>query len=155
MKTVQCNLNCNNGGYCSLYPFEPTATTAATPVDGSLRQICVCPLGWTGITCLEPTDELEICHHHDGTHVCRNGGLCRPVVQNNLDSAAASASSEEGGANGWRCDCEIAEQVNAFAGAMCRRPATEYCSAGGSSFCTNGGSCVNNLVQSDLYQTWV
>lgn len=141
---MECTLNCNNGGFCSLYPFDATSTSTSTaPVDGLLREICICPLGWTGITCLEQTDALHSCHTHDDTHVCRNGGLCRPVLK------------DDGGGNveeaDWRCDCEIAQSVSSFAGAMCRNPATEYCSSDGASFCTNGGSCVKNLVQADLF----
>jgi hypothetical protein len=133
MSTISCDLNCENGGYCSLYPFESSLVTSI-PVDGSLHQLCVCPLGYTGLTCSEPTQELESCHEQDGTSVCRHGGLCREI------GTSSNQSSE------WVCDCGIADQVNAFAGAMCRQPATEYCNMSGSSFCTNGGTCVSNLV---------
>ena len=116
-----------------------------SPVDGSLREICVCPMGFAGLTCSEPTEALERCHHHGDTHVCRNGGLCRPTLDND-------AEKEHGEEAEWRCDCAIADKVNNFAGAMCRRPATEYCSGDGSKFCTNGGSCVSNLVQPEFKQ---
>lgn len=132
MTTKSCDLNCANGGYCSLYPFESSLVTS-TPLDGSLHQLCVCPLGYTGLTCSEPTEELESCHEHDGTNVCRHGGLCR-------DIGTSSNQSK------WVCDCSFADKVNAFAGAMCRQPATEYCNMSGSSFCTNGGTCISNLV---------
>jgi len=109
-------------------------------VDGSLREVCICPLGFTGITCSEPTDALDSCHQHEDTHICRHGGLCREVV--------IGANEIE-----WKCDCEIADEVNSFAGAMCRRPATEYCNVHGTSFCTNGGTCVNNLVHAKFEAT--
>jgi|AntRauTorckE5430_2_1112549.scaffolds.fasta_scaffold21612_1 hypothetical protein len=140
MSTILCNLNCANGGFCSLYPFESSAlitTATPNPVDGSLREICVCPLGFTGMTCSETTDALGSCHHHEDTHVCRHGGLCREV---NIGTNQME----------WKCDCEIADEVNSFAGAMCRRPATEYCNVQGTSFCTNGGTCVNNLVRASF-----
>jgi len=140
MPTITCNLSCSNGGYCSLYPHDATAMTSS-PVDGSLHQICVCPLGFTGLTCLEPTEELDQCHHYHGTHLCRNGGFCRPVDVNE------DLNFDQENRGEWRCDCTIADGVNGFAGAMCRQPATEYCDGNGSSFCTNGGTCVSNLVQ--------
>lgn len=135
--TTTCNLICNNGGYCSLYPFEAKVTTTM-PVDGSLRHICVCPYGYTGLTCLERTEDLDRCHHHDDTHVCRNGGVCKQVFHDNSNSNGRNQQ--------WRCDCVIAYEVNSFAGAMCKRPATEYCNEE-DSFCTNGGTCISNLVQ--------
>lgn len=137
MSTISCDLKCANGGYCSLYPHESSLFTSI-PVDGSLHQICVCPLGYTGLTCSEPTTELDPCHEHDGTYVCRHGGMC--VEQTKTTSSSNHSSSE------WMCECVMADEVNAFAGAMCRQPATEYCNASGSSFCTNGGTCVSNLV---------
>jgi hypothetical protein len=137
MSTISCDLNCANGGYCSLYPFESSLVTSI-PVDGSLRQLCVCPLGYTGLTCSEPTQELEHCHQHDEMRVCRHGGLCREIV------GTLSHESD------WVCDCVIADSVNSFAGAMCRQPATEYCNTSGSSFCTNGGTCVSNLFHVDF-----
>jgi len=137
MATIICSLNCANGGFCSLYPFGSSLTITATPVDGSLREVCICPLGFTGLTCSEPTDSLESCQQHEDSHVCRHGGLCREVD-------VASDEKE------WKCNCEIADGVNSFAGAMCRQPATEYCNFHGTSFCTNGGTCVNNLVQAQL-----
>lgn len=138
MSTISCDLACENGGYCSLYPFESSLVTLI-PADGSLHQLCVCPLGYTGLTCSEPTEEFESCHEQDGTNVCRHGGLCREQV------GISSKNQSK-----WVCDCAIADQVNAFAGAMCRQPATEYCNLSGSSFCTNGGTCVSNLVHAQF-----
>ena len=128
-----CTLQCNNGGFCALYPFQSNGGTS--PVDGTLTELCLCPLGYIGITCSEKTDELEKCHHVDGTHVCRHGGTCTKV--NNFKTQDVD----------WVCDCEVADRVSSFAGAMCRNPATEYC-PNSPAFCTNGGTCVKNLVGS-------
>lgn len=135
MSTIICSLNCANGGFCSIFPFGPSLDIATTPVDGSLREVCICPLGFTGLTCSEPTYSLEPCL--EDSHVCRHGGLCREVD-------VASDEKE------WKCNCKFADGVNSFAGAMCRQPATEYCNLHGTSFCTNGGTCVNNLVQAQF-----
>jgi len=112
------------------------------PVDGSLHQICICPIGYSGLTCSELSHNLEPCHHYEDNHVCRNGGVCRP------DNFAY----ELGDTVEWRCDCNYADDVNSFAGAMCRDPATEYCSKDGSKYCTNGGSCVNNIIHAHDYE---
>jgi len=57
-----------------------------------------------------------------------------------------SSGSDDNDDNEWRCDCIEADGISAFAGHMCRKPHTEYCNDEGTAYCTNGGTCVNNLV---------
>lgn len=136
MISETCTLNCNNGGYCSFHTHDGTRASSIERLSSSIDQLCVCPHGWAGFSCLEPSTSLNPCHKSDGYHVCRSGGLCHRVESfMNIDK------EEE-----WKCDCELADHVNTFAGAMCREPAIEYCDSDRSSFCTNGGTCISNLI---------
>jgi hypothetical protein len=53
-----------------------------------------------------------------------------------------------------QCDyCTVvADEMSKFAGMMCRKPFTEYCSAATATtdFCTNGGKCVASFVAANL-----
>jgi hypothetical protein len=137
-----CDLNCKNGGYCSSRAHDGT-TAPTTKVSGaheiknSSDQFCICPHGWTGLSCLEPIETIDPCHNSGDSYVCRSGGLCH---------SDKSFSNLNDGEQEWKCDCKLADAVNAFAGAMCREPAIEFCNSDSFSFCTNGGTCVSNLI---------
>ena len=154
--TKECNLQCDNGGICSFQPLHPNPTNSlhaqpqqqqhdeVLPTDGSLGEFCLCPPSYTGLTCSEPTSPLNECYHYGGNHRCRGGGFCRPLSTSTYDLETMKE-------NVWKCDCLVADRVSRFAGAMCREPSTEYCDAEGDVFCTNGGTCVNNLIEYDVH----
>lgn len=125
-----CELQCQNTGYCS--PVSPQNSTT-NPVDGTLTEICICPLGYAGLTCSEKTSSMLACDADAKGTVCENGGSCTHIHRRKKEEA-------------WVCDCMVADSVSAFAGTMCRHPATKYCDSGNVSFCTNGGSCGINVV---------
>ena len=138
-----CDLDCKNGGYCSFLTHDgimraqTKGDSSGPPYEHSSDQFCVCPHGWAGSSCLDPTNSIDRCHSTGDLYVCRSGGLCHPV-----ESFTDLLNDEEE----WQCDCKLADTVNAFSGAMCREPAMEYCNTDGSSFCANGGTCVSNLI---------
>mmetsp|Transcript_33612 Transcript_33612/g.39149 ORF Transcript_33612/g.39149 Transcript_33612/m.39149 type:complete len:230 (-) Transcript_33612:638-1327(-) len=143
----KCHLECANGGHCI---FDPNHIVSHLHhnihndfATGILRELCLCPIGYTGIACLTPTDSVEECHHLNGTHLCHNGGFCRQVLTS-IDGGDDINVME------WKCDCLEADKVSSFAGAMCRNPHTDYCNDDGSAFCTNGGSCRSSLVSFDI-----
>ena len=108
----ECQLSCQNGGYCT-FASHNSAQLLSTFVNGALIERCVCPPGYTGMTC---------------EHASAHGGT--------LGS-----------------DCSEADKVSAFAGDMCREPATSYCGSEGienRGFCTNGGLCGAYLRGSGL-----
>jgi len=75
---------------------------------------------------------MQVCYGNTEGGACEDGGTCTRINRREEEEA-------------WVCDCVVADGVNAFAGAMCRHPATEYCGSG-VSFCTNGGTCRVNIV---------
>lgn len=153
----ECNLQCDNGGVCSLQPLNahPSNSVHAkeqqhsksqieqAPTDGHLAEFCLCPPSYTGLTCSEPTNSMNECYHYQGNHRCKGGGFCRPLYTSTYDLEVMKEQI-------WKCDCLVADNVSNFAGAMCRDPSTEYCDQEGNSFCTNGGTCENNLVEYDV-----
>ncbi len=146
--TGDCSLKCVNGGYCAI---NPETSASHNLLDGRLREMCICPKGYTGLTCLQKVEEMAKCHNHKGLHYCLNGGHCRQVMKHGgvgFIMEGMSVDNERYGEDDidWRCDCVEANGASAFAGDMCRRPHTEYCNHEGTKFCTNGGTCVNNLI---------
>ncbi len=125
-----CSLNCANNGYCTINPETSASDNLA---DGNLREMCICPEGFTGLACLHHVEKMERCRNHNGKRFCLNGGTCRHIMSSENDDE-------------WRCDCIEADGISPFAGHMCRKPHTEYCNDDGTAYCTNGGTCVNNLV---------
>ena len=143
IKPVSCTLNCANGGYCAI---NPLMTHSHNLLDGKLRQLCICPPDYTGLTCQQKTGSMDKCIKYNHSRVCLNGGVCRKVLnEHNLNDRDNENDESE-----WMCDCIEAMGQSRFAGDMCERPHTEYCNEDGSAFCTNGGSCINNLVVQTL-----
>ena len=156
----KCNLHCANGGYCSINTQTSSSHNLA---DGHLREMCICPQGYTGITCLQRVASMERCHQYNtDTHICLNGGYCRQVMNDggtDVNAGAGflghnSATHSDGDAaeskSEWLCDCIEAAGVSPFAADMCKRPHTEFCDDNGISFCTNGGSCKNHLINPEI-----
>jgi hypothetical protein len=135
-------LFCTNHGTCA---------TTATEVHGG----CDCLGAFVGFSCefeadvdeyyqdAQEKDALEQC----GEYVCHNGGTCVTTM--------VSGSSPDGGAMSREtkyCDCNTAfTKDTSFAGDSCQHPATTFCtkqpdgSLEGTIFCTNGGSCGDNV----------
>ena len=155
--TKECNLQCENDGVCSLQPLNPHPSNSLhakeqndsislndqAPVDGTLAEFCLCTPSYTGLTCEKPIDSMNECYHYEGNHRCKGGGFCVPLYTKTYDLEIMEKQI-------WKCDCLVADRVSKFAGAMCREPSTEYCDQEGKSFCTNGGTCENNLVAYDV-----
>lgn len=129
---VSCDLQCANGGYCTLVEgtFEELAHDAQS---GHLIEQCVCRPGFTGVACDTVVEECSL-----PERTCHNGAPC---TQN---------SSGE-----WGCDCSIADSLSLFAGYQCRNPTTEYCSGkydpnAALSFCTHGGRCIGDFLAAEV-----
>ena len=115
-----CQLACQNGGYCS----QKISNGPEIFASGGMLETCMCPPGFSGLTCENIVEQCQ------DSLKCHNGAPCSFI---------------EGK---YVCDCSRADAVSAFAGAMCRRPATSYCGhedLQNRSFCTNGGLCVENM----------
>lgn len=143
----QCSLNCANNGYCT---FDPITSSSHNLLDGKLRELCICPKGYTGLTCQNRIGLMDKCLNYGDKFVCLNGGHCRQVLTaENLSKVVLDQGS--GNYPGeWMCDCVEADGVSPFAGDMCRKPHTEYCNNEGTAYCTNGGSCMNGLLSNSL-----
>jgi hypothetical protein len=138
-------LFCTNHGTC-----------VASQSDNTVHQGCDCVGAFTGFSCefeadvdeyyqdAQEEEDLKQC----GEFVCHNGGKCVTTI--------VSASTLDGG--GSReikyCDCNTAvTKDTSYAGNSCQHPATTYCteqpdgSLEGTIFCTNQGSCGDNVLQ--------
>lgn len=121
-----CDLDCINGGYC-VYIEGSTAELNHAMASGVLIQKCICPAGYEGTGC-----EIKVSACSLPDRVCSNGDPC---IQKKDGS--------------WTCACHIYDEVDSFAGKMCRDPYNEYCGGFNSVepyFCTNGGKCKNGLI---------
>jgi hypothetical protein len=131
--TSPCGWECLNGGYCEIL-LNVTVVLSTNVKSGGTTSSCVCPPGFGGIAC-----EIKLKQCDNSQKTCFNGMPC--VLKD----------------GNYVCDCFIADQINPFAGKMCRQPYTNYCSGGpvaernkGSAtptfFCTNGGTCTQSSV---------
>jgi hypothetical protein len=123
-----CDLECANGGYCTLVDGTPEQL-ARKAQSGNLIEACVCRPGFTGVAC---DVEVEQCSLPERT--CHNGSPC--TMGKNRE---------------WGCDCSLADSLSAFAGYQCRKPSAEYCTGkfqpnSALSFCTNGGRCNGDFI---------
>lgn len=140
----KCSLNCANNGYCVV---DPITSSSHNLLDGKLREVCICPKGFTGLTCQQRIGFMDKCESYGGQRLCLNGGQCRKVLnENNIQFSPSFLDRGNSNVDEWVCDCVEADGVSAFAGDMCRKPHTEYCNSQGTAFCTNGGTCVNHLL---------
>jgi hypothetical protein len=127
-----CDLQCSNGGYCTL--VDGTADYLSKQVQsGKLIETCVCQPKYTGVAC-----ENIVQHCSLPDRKCHNGAPCEQDLEGN-----------------WMCNCELADSISPFAGKMCRKPYTEYCSGkfipnSALSFCTNGGRCIADFISAQI-----
>ena len=127
-----CDLQCSNGGYCTL--MEGTADDLMKEAQsGNLIETCVCRPGYTGVAC---ENVVQQCSLPD--RKCHNGAPCEQDQEEN-----------------WMCNCEVADSLSRFAGKMCRKPYTEYCTGkfrpnSALSFCTNGGRCLADFISAQI-----
>ena len=127
-----CSLECANGGYCTLVEGTEQDLIKRTQ-SGNLIEVCVCRPGFTGLACESPADECRL-----PERTCHSQVPC---------------TKQSGGE--WGCNCAIEDSISDFAGRMCRKPITEYCTGqydpdSALSFCTNGGRCKADYIAAKL-----
>ena len=140
--TVECNMDCKNGGICAqgakdLGSLRDTIGDVAhlnqTHAEDQFAH-CVCSDGWVGLTC---EHKVEVCG--EGRHTCLHGSKCIP------DSSSK---------RGYSCDCsqaddtfEGSDEKPLFDGDSCQYANTDICTIGDEDlrqplyFCVNGGRC--------------
>jgi hypothetical protein len=144
----ECSLSCLNGGKCrkgakndlSLNGGEQQGGGPSQSVFNQDFEHCVCPEGFTGLSCEYKYEECG-----NGDHYCLHGSRCVPNDKN---------------VDGWSCDCQSATSSSSssegslFAGDHCQHHATTVCTrqdnGDGSAmydpatsmvFCVNDGIC--------------
>jgi len=134
-KDEPCNLQCNNGGVCKmgLKDFTELAEygldiDAYLGGQDSYGEHCVCPKGYTGLTCEK--EEAVQC----GQGICFNGAEC--VQTTSLDGSIVYNEF---------CRCPT-EEGESYAGKFCEHKSTTFCPAPeghdpAEYFCANGGEC--------------
>jgi hypothetical protein len=125
-----CNLNCNNGGYCTFVKY----TNYPQVEDIGFYEACACQPGFRGNECQNIVEECAAPHFK-----CNNGSPCK---RQNGELV---------------CDCSFADQMSDEAGAQCRESTVEYCDTRDvdiKSFCVNGGKCVSDSIV-DMYENLV
>jgi len=146
----ECSLQCANDGKCRKGAKEPMKTTIKDASDEIKAELdvqhnedfehCVCPEGFTGLTC-----ELEADHCGNGEHVCLHGSTC-------MKSATGK----------WSCDCPSAfTEDRKVAGKFCQHHHTSTCTPdqqpkiyrGPTSFafCVNDGVCKDIVVEGEVH----
>ena len=131
-KFSTCDLECANGGYCRF--VRGTADELSRKAQsGILVETCRCPSGYTGSTC-----QYDIVVEEEVPQERR--------CYSDLDDADTNTTTTTRG-----CDCSLADDLSDFAGRMCRKPVTEYCSGKFDIhkpllFCTNGGRCRQDIL---------
>lgn len=126
---LECDLNCLNGGRCSLWGLvdEEQGTNADSAY-------CDCPQGFFGAGC-------EFRDIECGEITCSNGSECVEASQTAIARAAGDIEHY--------CDCTAAStEITYFAGRSCQYESTVICSSGADSpngprFCVNGGGCLD------------
>ena len=94
----------------------------------------------------------------DPQHACCRTKACENVLEQcslperRCHNGAPCSQNKDGE---WGCDCSIADVMSPFAGKMCRKPITEYCSGkfqpgAALSFCTNGGRCLADFIAAQV-----
>lgn len=127
---------CVNGGVC-----DSTSDNSS---------YCSCPIGWSGQHCeisnkQHRTDTDPLC----GDTVCHNGGTCVETTISVPSSDGGTTTSVE-----YYCDCTKAfDDKFIYSGKSCEFKSTSFCSLPAAStvslegvfFCTNHGSCRQNI----------
>lgn len=113
--TGDCQLSCQNGGYCTFLSSSPSDLLPIFS-DGGLIEHCVCPPGFTGLTCANAAqyggtlgadcseaDEVSnfagaMCREPSTSYCgnvgitnrgfCTNGGLCKTNLSGDSGSSA-------------------------------------------------------------------
>jgi len=132
-----CNLECENDGVCKVglkdfTKMDEYGLDIESFLGGmdSYGEHCVCPEGYTGLTC--DKEEAVQC----GQGVCFNGAEC--VQTTSLDGSIIYSEF---------CRCPTDPNTGmAFASKFCEHKATVFCEAPvghdkGEYFCANGGTC--------------
>jgi hypothetical protein len=125
-----CNLVCANGGKCrngakdtSFWDKFGDALSHYSVSHDKNFEHCVCPEGFTGLTC-----EIKMVVCPQGNHVCLHGSKC----------------TQGGNGKNASCDCEAgSSSFEMLAGKFCEYKSTTLCNSGSHfSFCVNDGECV-------------
>jgi hypothetical protein len=126
---LPCDLNCLNGGKCSLASLVEEEQGA-----NAVAAYCDCPQGFFGADC-------EFRGIECGELTCSNGSECVEASQTTVARAAGDIEHY--------CDCTAAStETTYFAGRSCQYKSTAICSSGADSpngprFCVNGGGCLD------------
>lgn len=140
-KTIQttavkkCNMTCVNNGVCKLgqgqYGFNIVIQDEdPNPISKQTRlfeQYCDCPTGYTGFNC-----EIKMVLCSNGQQYCANGAKCH-------------ADYADSGNRYYHCGCD-AQHSNltaSYATQFCQQAAGIVFCATQTSFCTNGGTCLD------------
>ena len=128
----KCDLECERGtcakgakSYSYLLGSGAFPPELATDLISTSGEHCVCPNGYTGLTC-----EIEV-QRCGASKYCYHGSSCL------YDSSGNPM-----------CDCNTAHtDGKSFAGLSCEHISSEFCTPADDqdqkdSFCTNGGSCI-------------
>ena len=132
-----CDLHCRNGGICNYVTREVEQLTSMVQ-SGRMIQQCSCPDSFTGMACEFSLQQQQ--HHQSECH-SNNNSTNKLLCHNNDDDDD---------------HCADATKISKFAGMMCRKPYTEYCSdqfepsESQVSYCTNGGKCKSSLVSAQV-----
>lgn len=149
--SVECNLQCKNGGECRLGAkdhsffdkFAGQGLEEKTDVTHINLQHCVCPTGFFGMQC---EHEIDICGK--GKHVCLHGSKCKPVNESDPENMS------------YVCDCEASHNsLEHYAGKFCQYESTDICtitdsgklglSKDGDAFCVNNGRCKKTVASGE------
>lgn len=146
-----CVLPCRNKGVCASHGRSRGLSNVTTPprfLQG--RQYCKCKKGYIGPLC---EIALVMCEHKD--QQCANGGLCQREIDGFNEPY-------------YHCECQKSKSDLTFeySDKLCEHASTVFCkedgkqnsnsrqsamgkSAGGNSFCVNGGVC-QQTTQEDI-----
>jgi hypothetical protein len=138
---VPCNLDCNGAGTCMIGNADFSDSTPVikgeqmavpflheTNVD---NQYCQCKPGYTGIDCSHTVESCNSSNAEGSLFKCFHDAECVVGLPDQL------------GNEQYHCDCTTTKhhQSKKYAGPFCQYEEAERCTADGSVFCVNGGTC--------------